>query len=210
MAVGHGGEEMTWISTIAYEDADGALKRLYDRIKGPGDNVDNIMMAHSLRPHSMEGHMTLYKYVLHHPRNTLPKSYLETLGVWVSMLNACAYCVQHHFAGLTRLLNDDDRARAIHTALAARQPETAFSGRELAGLVYAARLTTDPAGIREPDIGALREAGFDDGEVLEINQVTAYFAYANRMVLGLGVDTDGDVLGLSPGGSTDPDNWSHA
>lgn len=201
---------MTWISTIAYEAADGTLKRLYDRIKGAGDNVDNIMMAHSLRPHSMEGHMTLYKYVLHHPRNTLPKSYLETLGVWVSMLNACAYCVEHHFAGLSRLLNDDARAGAIHEALAARKPERAFSGRELAGLVYAARLTTDPAGVREPDIRALREAGFDDGEILEINQVAAYFAYANRMVLGLGIDTDGDVLGKSPGDRTDPDNWSHA
>ena len=72
---------MTWISTISYNDATGALKRLYDRIKGPDDNVDNIMLAHSLRPHSMEGHMALYKYVLHHPRNALPKSYLETIGV---------------------------------------------------------------------------------------------------------------------------------
>jgi alkylhydroperoxidase family enzyme len=85
---------MTWISTISYDDAEGALKKLYDRVKGPDNNVDNIMMAHSLRPHSMQGHMTLYKYVLHHPRNTLPKSYLETIGVWVSMLNDCNYCVE--------------------------------------------------------------------------------------------------------------------
>ena len=55
----------------------------------------------------------------------------------------------------------------------------------------------------------MRAAGFDDGEILEINQVTAYFAYANRMVLGLGVDTNGDIIGLSPGDSSDPDNWSH-
>jgi uncharacterized protein YciW len=55
----------------------------------------------------------------------------------------------------------------------------------------------------------LRAAGFDDGEVLELNQVTAYFAYANRTVLGLGIDTAGDIIGLSPGDSDDPDNWSH-
>ena len=89
---------MTWIKTITYEQATGALRRLYDRIKGPDDNVDNIMLAHSLRPHSMEGHMALYKYVLHHPRNELPKSYLEIIGVYVSILNACAYCADHHFA----------------------------------------------------------------------------------------------------------------
>ena len=64
---------MTWISTISYDDADGVLKELYERIKGPDNNVDNIMLAHSLRPHSMQGHMTLYKYVLHHPRRSKRK-----------------------------------------------------------------------------------------------------------------------------------------
>ena len=123
---------MTWISTISYDDAHGALKDLYDRIKGPDDNVDNIMLAHSLRPHSMQGHMTLYKYVLHHPRNTLPKSYLETIGVWVSLLNDCGYCVEHHFAGLARLLGEQERATAIRTAFENRDPGQAFEGRELA------------------------------------------------------------------------------
>lgn len=200
---------MTWISTILYDDADGALKKLYDRIKGPDNNVDNIMLAHSLRPHSMEGHMSLYKYVLHHPRNTLPKSYLETIGVWVSLLNECRYCVEHHFAGLSRLLEDDARAAAIRESLERRKLPQAFAGRELAGLDYAEKLTCSAATVTRDDIEDLRSAGFDDGQILEINQVTAYFAYANRMVLGLGIDTDGDIIGLSPGDDSDPDNWSH-
>jgi uncharacterized peroxidase-related enzyme len=200
---------MTWIKTISYQQASGALKQLYDRIKGPDDNVDNIMLAHSLRPHSMEGHMALYKYVLHHPRNELSKAYLETIGVYVSMLNRCDYCADHHFAGLSRLLANDDRAAEIHAALAANAPATAFTGRDLAGLIYAQRLTTDAASCSEDDIKALRAAGFDDGEILEINQVTAYFGYANRTVLGLGITTEGDIIGLSPGDSKDADNWSH-
>ncbi len=84
---------MAWIDTVAYEDAPDRLKKLYDRVKGPGNNVDNIMMMHSLRPHTMEGHMAIYKYVLHHSANTVPKWFLETLGVWVSSLNRCDYCV---------------------------------------------------------------------------------------------------------------------
>jgi len=200
---------MTWISTISYDDADGVLKELYERIKGPDNNVDNIMLAHSLRPHSMQGHMTLYKYVLHHPRNTLPKSYLETVGVYVSLLNQCPYCVEHHFAGLRRLLADDDRSAAVREALEAKDPGAAFSGRELAGLRYAEALTTDAAALCSSDIEALRSAGFDDGEILELNQVSAYFSYANRTVLGLGIGIDGDIIGLSPGDSSNPDNWSH-
>lgn len=201
---------MTWITTIPYDEATGSLKVMYDRIKGPNNNVDNIMLAHSLRPHSMQGHMTLYKYVLHHPRNTIPRSYLETIGVWVSILNDCQYCADHHFAGMARLLGDSDRASAIWQALKDRDPDAAFVGKELAGLRYAEKLTVSAHKVSEDDIQSLRSAGFDDGAILEINQVTAYFAYANRMVLGLGINTEGDIIGLSPGDSSDPDNWSHA
>lgn len=201
---------MTWIRTVPYEEATGRLKTLYDRVKGPGDNVDNIMMAHSLRPHSMEGHMTLYKYVLHHSGNRVPKHFLETLGVLVSQLNGCSYCVEHHFQGLRRLLADDARANAIRAAFEAGDPAPAFDAKQLAAVRYAERLTRDPAGMTPDTVAGMRAAGWDDGEILEINQVVAYFAYANRTVLGLGVNTDGDILGLSPGESEDPENWSHA
>jgi uncharacterized peroxidase-related enzyme len=200
---------VSWIKTVAYEQASGRLKKLYDRIKGPDDNVDNIMLAHSLRPHTMEGHMALYKYVIHHSSNTLEKAYLETVGVYVSMLNDCDYCIEHHFSGLCRLLQDQDRADAIRSALENEEPAAVFAGKELAGLNYARVLTVDPTAIEAQDIDDLRAAGFDDGEILELNQVSAYFSYANRTVLGLGVNTDGDVLGLSPGDSDDPENWSH-
>ena len=77
---------MAWIRTVPFEEATGKLKKLYERVTGPGGNVDNIMMVHSLRPHSMEGHMALYKNVLHHTGNKVPKWFLEVLGVWVSSL----------------------------------------------------------------------------------------------------------------------------
>ncbi len=200
---------MTWITTIAFEKASGKLRKLYDRIKGPDNKVDNIMLAHSLRPHTMEGHMTLYKYVLHHSANTLAKSYLETIGVYVSMLNSCEYCIEHHFAGLTRLLQDGSRANDIRHALAENEPARVFQDKELAGLLYVEKLTNEPSTIDMHDIDELRQSGFDDGEILEVNQVSAYFAYANRTVLGLGVDTDGDIIGLSPDDSDDTTNWSH-
>jgi len=200
---------MTWINTIAYKEAAGKVKKLYDRLKGPDNNVDNIMMAHSLRPHTMEGHMALYKNVLHHARNTLPKWLLEAIGVYVSLLNQCEYCIEHHYVGMRRLLNDDKRSVAIRGALESDSPAQAFHGRELAALVYAAKLTRNPAEMSLQDIDTLRHVGFDDGEILEINQVAAYFGYANRTVLGLGINKDGDIIGLSPSDGADMDNWSH-
>ncbi len=201
---------MPWIETVPYEQAEGRLRRLYDRVKGPGDNVDNIMMMHSLRPHSMEGHMVLYKHVLHHSGNTVPKWFLETIGVWVSLLNRCAYCVAHHSKGLERLLADPARSAAIRAALDTGEIESGpFEEKEKCALGYAEALTRDPSSVSEARVEALRAAGYDDGEIFEINQLAAYFAYANRTVLGLGCSTEGDILGLSPGQSASPDDWSH-
>ncbi|WP_298972081.1 carboxymuconolactone decarboxylase family protein [uncultured Roseobacter sp.] len=201
---------MTWIATVPFEQATGKLKRLYERITGPGNNVDNIMMAHSLRPHTMEGHMAIYKHVLHHSGNTVPKWFLEVLGVWVSALNKCDYCENHHFAGMKRLLGDDARADAIRSAISAADVEAApLDTGQRAALRYAQKLTCTPGDMEITDVQSLRAAGFDDGQVLEINQVVSYFAYANRTVLGLGCSTEGDIIGLSPGNSDDPNDWGH-
>ena len=148
--------------------------------------------------------MALYKNVLHHGANQIPKWFLEALGVLVSHLNRCAYCVEHHATGMARLLGDDERAVTVRRALES-DDGTPFSERERAALTYARKLTRYPAELAEADVRTLRGAGWNDGEILEINQVVAYFAYANRTVLGLGVTTDGDVLGLSPSG----DSWRH-
>ena len=201
---------MSWIKTIAYNETCGRLRKLYDRVKGPDNNVDNIMMLHSLRPHTMEGHMAIYKYVLHHSSNTLPKWFLETLGIWVSALNRCVYCMDHHFAGLQRLLGDDVKAGQIKAAISAQNFDMApLDGAQKSAMIYAQKLTQAPADISENDIIAMKDAGFNDGEILEINQVSAYFCYANRTVLGLGCHTKGDIIGLSPNNSDDPNDWGH-
>ena len=202
---------MSWIDTIAYEKADAKLKALYDRVKGPNNNVDNIMMMHSLRPHTMEGHMAIYKYVLHHRDNTIDKWFLETLGVWVSTLNKCEYCIEHHFAGLKRLLNDDEKATQIRSAIYTNKIEEApLENCQKTAMEYARKLTHNPGSIREESIEKLRADGYTDGEILEINQVCAYFSYANRTVLGLGCSTKGDILGLSPNKNDDPNDWGHS
>ena len=202
---------MSWIDTISYEKADAKLKALYDRVKGPNNNVDNIMMMHSLRPHTMEGHMAIYKYVLHHRDNTIDKWFLETLGVWVSTLNKCEYCVEHHFAGLKRLLNDDEKATQIRSAIDTNKIEEApLENCQKTAMEYARKLTHNPGSIREESIEKLRADGYTDGEILEINQVCAYFSYANRTVLGLGCSTKGDILGLSPNNNDDPNDWGHS
>ena len=198
---------MSWIKIIDYNSATGTLKRLYDKIKGADNYIDNILLVHSLRPHSLKGHMALYKNVLHHQGNTIPKSFLETLGVYVSYLNKCHYCVDHHFAGLSRLLNDDQRSQKIWYVLTTENLHEYFDKKEIALFEYAKKLTLTPGDLNSEAVQKLKDQGYDDGEILEANQVISYFNYANRTVLGLGVNTDGDILGLSPNDDHTEDNW---
>ena len=107
-------------------------------------------------------------------------------------------------------MDDPATAQAIRAAIDARDIAAApLEPKQKMAMFYAQMLTENPSDIDEPMVAGLRAGGFDDGEVLEINQVVAYFNYANRTVLGLGVTTEGDEIGLSPGNSDDPDDWRH-
>ena len=57
-------------------------------------------------------------------------------------------------------------------------------------LDYAAKLTREPWQMTEDDVIALRELGFSDRAVLDIAQVTAYYAYVNRIADGLGLSLE--------------------
>jgi len=201
---------MPWIKTIDYTEADKQLRHIYDRVKGPDNNVDNVLLIHSLRPHTLTGHMMLYKSVLHNSNNTLPKWYLEAIGVYVSYLNQCDYCVQHHFAGFSRLIANDEKATRFFEQVKENNVTSFFEDHFADGIRYAQKLTQAHHTITKNDIDHLRSVGFTDGEILEINQVTSYFCYVNRMVVGLGVNTDNDIIGLSPNDSDNPNDWSHS
>ncbi len=198
-----------WIKMLQYDESTGYLRQLYDRVKGPGGAIDNVMKIHSLRPHTMEGHSALYKSVLHHVGNTMPVWFLECLGIYTSLSNKCEYSVSHHYAGLTRLLKDDAKARSIYQALVLGAPERAFDGKELGLLRYVRKLTLEPQKMEEADVEAARAAGASDAEIFEANQVCAYFNYSNRLLNGLGVTTQGDILGYSPPNSDKLDDWEH-
>ena len=57
-------------------------------------------------------------------------------------------------------------------------------------LEYAAKLTREPWTMLETDVVALRSVGFCDAAILDINQVTGYFAFVNRLADGLGVELE--------------------
>jgi len=94
--------------------------------------------------------------------------------------------VKHHGAGLRKLTRDEKLVEQLITDFR-RAP---IDEPTRAMLEYAAKLTLEPWSIIEGDIIALREAGFSDPAILDINQVVGYYAFVNRLADGLGVDLE--------------------
>jgi uncharacterized peroxidase-related enzyme len=185
-----------WIRMISDDEADAGLLDVLALARTPHGTVDNVMRVHSLRPNTMRGHVILYRAALHDDANTLPAWLQEVISSYVSMLNDCPYSLANHWKNAAHLIGDSARAAAIHAALQARKPEAALEGAELALLRYAEKLTLAPGRMVEADVAALREAGLDDGQILEANQIIGYFNYVNRLLNGLGVSTAGDIVGF--------------
>lgn len=184
-----------WIRMLSDEEADEDLREALALARTPHGTVDNVMRAHSLRPSTLRGHVLLYRAALHDDANTLPAWLQECIASYVSILNDCPYSLANHWANARHLIGDDARAARIEAALASRRPEDVFEGRELALMRYAEKLTLRPGAMERADAEALSAAGLDDGEILEANQIVGYFNYVNRCLNGLGVTTDGDVVG---------------
>ena len=184
-----------WIKTISYKDSTGNLRKIYDKVKSPPGNIDNVYKAHSLRPATLKGHDVLYKSILHNDENSLPLWFLETIGAYTSMLNNCSYAIRHHSENIRKLLNDEKHFKDIYDALSSFHPEKVFSGKLLLLIQYTEKLTKTPDKITLSDIEKIKNAGADDGEILEVNQACAYFNYVNRFINGLGIDLGDDVIG---------------
>ena len=76
-------------------------------------------------------------------------------------------------------------------------------------LDYADKLTRTPGSMREADVIALRDHGLVDRDILDVNQVVAYFAYVNRVADGLGVTIDEYAVTEHAAIGTDASNNLH-
>ena len=177
---------MAFIDIIKESDASGDLANLYKRFGNADGSVDNVLKVHSLNPASLEAHCALYVQSCHKP-SPVSRAEREMVGVTVSRLNHCTYCQTHHAAGLRKLL-PENRKHIADEVFAGNTSN--LTVREAAIVGYASVLTTNPSSIAQEDIDQLKQLGISDREILDIAQVAAYFAYANRIVLGLGANLE--------------------
>ena len=176
---------MSWIKEVEESERSDKLTKVLRSIKNTRGKVGNKMKAQSLFPSALHAHLELYQ-CLKFNESTLTRAEREMIALVVSASNNCAYSVSHVADALSHYEDDNDKLREI---IAGRQ-FLGMSNREARMLRYAVKLTKQPEKMEKKDIDCLRDAKISDREILEINMLTAYFNFANRIASGLGVEFD--------------------
>lgn len=148
------------------------------------------MSVQSLNPRAMAAHLELY-LALMFGHGGLKRAQREMIAVLVSSLNKCEYCIQHHRAALLAYWKDEGKIQAFLE----NYRNAPLREQELEMLSYCEKLTTRPSDITEEDIARLKKFGFSDEQILEMNMITAYFNFVNRIALGLGVEFNNNEVG---------------
>lgn len=185
---------MSWIKTIDRPNGDKPLRDAFDKIRESRGKVSNIMKAQSLLPDALEHHLNLYQSLMF-GESALKEAEREMIALVVSASNNCAYSVSHVADALANYEKDNNRMQEI---IAGRQ-FLGMTDRQAKMLRYATKLTKQPDKMCEEDVQTLREAGLSDREILEVNMLTAYFNFSNRIACGLGVEfNDEEITGYKP------------
>ena len=182
---------MAWIQEIQESEATGLLKKIYDEIKEKRGKISNIMKIHSLNPNVMQNHIDLYVNLMF-GKSGLSREEREFIAVIVSVLNNCEYCIRHHTEALNHYWKDKKKIEKFIDDFNSIE----LSLRLQYILDYVFKLTNNPSFVKETDIVNLRNSGFLDKDILDINFITSYFNFVNRIALGLGVEfTDEEIKG---------------
>jgi len=184
---------MPFIQTIPESEASGELAELYRRLAYPDGSVDEAFKVLSLNPKLLAADAALYDTIMY-GESPLARAERELLALTVSRLNGCERCFRHHSARYRALSASAGASRSADVRGGALAAE-----RERVLLAFAARLTREPSAVTAADIDALRHAGLDDRAILDACNLVAYFSYANRMTLGLGVSPAPELPGMRPG-----------
>ena len=176
-------EHGPWVRTVEWSDATGTLKQAYDwQAERLGEPTDFTKLG-SLYPDIVMERLRLYRAVEACP-SSLTADERQLAAFVTSLVNGTTHCASGLRVKLAELGVDDAVRAAIERD--PRAPSTGDERRD-AILAYAAALTASPATVHVALVRRLRDVGLDDLDIVDLNNMVAYYNYINRVANGLGM-----------------------
>ena len=180
-----------WLEPAGPETASERQRESYEASVWPNSPYFRLLAWH---PDSLAARTALDRAIFL-TRGGLPRGDRELAATVASRVNGCELCASVH-ARFTATFSKDAETVA---RLLREGPETELEPRARAIVRAAAALTRSPIAFDGHHVRELREAGLSDADVFDVIQATAFFAWANRLMLSLGAPAapgsgDGEAL----------------
>ena len=149
--------------------ATGRTKELLNSVKQKFGMAPNITRVMANSPAVLEGYLSFSGALA---GGTLDQKLRERIAIAVASVNQCDYCLAAHTsAGKMMGLSREE--------LTAAQQSKSGGEKESIAMRFATKLVRERGWVGDEDVNALRQAGFDDGQIIEIIGTTALNIFTN-------------------------------
>jgi uncharacterized peroxidase-related enzyme len=180
---GYTSETLGWKAWLPVLDLAQATPAQLDVLKAshPKAASSDYYLTLVQQPRILEQRSVVFNAIMYAPGG-LSRAERELASAVVSRVNGCVYCASVHAQRFEQLAKRNDVIAQVFT-----EPQGAgTSARERAIVQASIDLTRDPAGFGADQLEAVRAAGLDALEILDLVHAIAIFAWANRLMLNLG------------------------
>ncbi len=173
---------MTRIPTPAsIDDAPEAARPLLNAVKAQLGSAPNLFRITANSPAALEGLLGLSGALA---KGRLAAATRERIALAVAQLNGCDYCLAaHSYIG-------KNLARLSDAEIAANRQGRSDDVKASAAVGFAVRLVQQRGAVSETDIAAVRNAGYGDGEIVEIIAHVALNTLTNYLNEALETEID--------------------
>jgi uncharacterized peroxidase-related enzyme len=141
------------------EDAPAASQALLHEVKRQLGVVPNLFRMVSNSPAALEGYVSLSGAL---GKGTLPAATRERIALAVAEINGCGYCLSAHTYLGQHVAKLDAQEMTANRMGASNDPKANAAVR------FAATVSRGRGQVSDADIHALKEAGYDDAQLIEI------------------------------------------
>jgi uncharacterized peroxidase-related enzyme len=149
--------------------------------------VPNMFRMVASSPAALEGHVSLMGAL---GKGSLPIATRQRIAIAVAEINGCSYCLSAHtYLGKHVAKLDDAEMLANRDGLS-------LDAKADAAVRFAAKVTRERGQVSDADIRALKAAGYDDAQLLEIVMHVALNTWTNYINKIAETEIDFPVVGL--------------
>lgn len=167
------------------ESAPSAAQPLLRAVNQQLGVVPNLFRLVAVSPAALEGYLGMSAAL---GKGGLPAATRERIALAVAEVNGCSYCLSAHTYLAKNLAKLDDAEITANRSGASNDPKADAAVR------FAAQVARERGHVNEADVIAVKAAGYNDAQVIEIVQHVALNTWTNYINEVLKTDVDFPVV----------------